>query len=62
MVYDEGFEMRMNGHIFFGFSQFFPVTTATDTQKREPHFSEGVKKAENGSSFYTDCNKTVMGW
>jgi hypothetical protein len=43
--------MRMNGHIFFGFSQFFPVSTATDSQKREEHFSERVKKAENGSSF-----------
>lgn len=51
MVYDEGFEMRMNGYIFFGFSQFFPVSTANKEQKENPHFSEGVKKAENGSSF-----------
>lgn len=62
MVQDEGFEMRINGFIFFGFSQFFPASTANEQQKNDPKFNDGLKKSENGNHYWSDCNKTVMGW
>jgi hypothetical protein len=52
MVYDEGFEFRINSYVFFAFSKYSPnkslVPTNTDT--------------EDTPGYINECNKTFLGW
>jgi len=59
MIYDEGFEVRLNGNKFFGFSAFFPVNVPNGVYKKG---ITPTKKLENGEEYWTDCARTVTGW
>lgn len=58
MIQDEGFEVRINGNKFFGFSAFFPVKMHNSEYKK----GMATKKLDSGEEQQTDCRKTVTGW
>jgi len=64
MIYDEGFEVRINGNKFFGFSQYYPIKESTSNVKINLKYEQGmqVKETENGLKYYTNCRETTTGW
>jgi cathepsin C len=48
MVYDEGFEVKLDGHVFFAFNKF------DSAGKGETNFTENAKRSH--------CGETVRGW
>ena len=46
MIYDEGFEIRINDHRFFTFSEYFPNPNSKNKNDK----------------YLSNCAKTLVGW
>ena len=52
MIYDEGFEIKINDQVFFAFSKY----------KKEGKFSASNSDTEDTKGYVNICNKTFLGW
>ena len=53
MVYDEGFEVRLGGRVFFAFSRFHTSRAARDNAPIAPKDTAG---------YASECARTAPGW
>ena len=53
MVYDEGFEVRLGGRVFFAFSRFHTSRAARDNAPIAPKDTAG---------YASECGRTAPGW